>query len=112
MVKLQRFHTTIISAAFTTSPFILKRLSANVFPTLVDRIDQILAAIMIGTSLCHMPSLLQPAALPTELPGNMVQSVGTHSSTRSGDEIETFWRKNREGVSGLDVKVFCFIVVR
>ncbi len=74
MMKLQRFHTMIISAAFTTSPLVFKRFSTNLFSTLVDCVDEILAAITIGTSLCHVPSLLQPAALPTELPGNMVQS--------------------------------------
>jgi hypothetical protein len=41
----------IISAAFTMSSFVLKRLSTDLFSALVDCIDQILAAITIGTSL-------------------------------------------------------------
>jgi hypothetical protein len=46
-----------------------------------DGVDEIVAAIGICAALRHeSPTFLQPAALPTELPGNLVQPKRGHSN--------------------------------
>src|SRR5512138_3110766 len=44
----------------------------------------------MSVALPPVSSLLQPAALPTELPGNVVQLKRTHSSISDEDEGEGF----------------------
>ena len=112
MVKLQCSHTSIIAAFLTTRALVCQRLLSDDFPAPADGLDQIAATIpRMSVALPPVSSLLQPAALPTELPGNVVQLKRTHCSISDEDEGEGFLWKNERKIACLHVEVFGFVFV-
>ena len=81
MMELQRFHTSIVTTSLTSPTFIGYGFEANYLSPFADGIDEIVTTIGVCATLGHeSPIFLQPAALPTELPGNLDQLKRRYSS--------------------------------
>jgi hypothetical protein len=70
----------------------------NRLPPSSDGIDEIVATIGVCAALRYeSPTFLQPAALPTELPGNLVEPKRAHSSINWWGGSEHFLQEKRIG---------------
>jgi hypothetical protein len=97
MMKLQRFRTPIVTTSLAAPTFIGYGSVANHLSPFADGSDEIVATIGVCAALSHeSPTFLQPAALPTELPGNLVQPKRAHSSMNWWGGSEPFLARDTD----------------
>jgi hypothetical protein len=73
VVELQRVDTPTVTTHLTPTALFRERLSAHFASPALDGLDQVQASISVRPIIRHpFTPLLQPLALPVELPGNEV----------------------------------------